>query len=102
MSEIEPNLIEEQLKLLNTNKATTATQTFAEEICEANNSYQDYFKNLNGCSFTLSEIEPNLIKEQLKLLNTNKASDIFGVFSKVLQLAAKNIVEPLTYKMVNR
>ena len=43
------------------------------------------------------EIEPDEIKKQLKHPNTKKASDLFGISPKLLQIATEVITEPLTF-----
>lgn len=66
----------------------TVAKTLLEKTSETNNSYQEkqnYKKIIQK------------IEEQQKLLNTNKANDIFGISPKILRIAAKNIIETLTY-----
>ena len=79
------------------NYFVTVTEKLTIKIGQTNNKYQDYLKNPNDHSIYLTEIESDEIKIQIKNLNSNKASDFFGISPNFLKFAGDKIIQPLTF-----
>ena len=58
------------------------------DMGESNNQYQDYLKNPSEHSFFLKEIETIETLKLLKNLNQKISSDIYGIPSKLIKIAA--------------
>ena len=72
------------------------SKNLLKDMGESSNQYQDYLKNPTEHSFFLKEIEPIETLKLLKNLNSKISSDIYGIPSKLIEIAASFLAEELT------
>ena len=76
---------------------TNVANELSKNIPTPSNSFQDYLKNTNMNSIYLTESTPKEIFDIINSLSNSKSSDVFGITTKFVKVAAESISSPLSF-----
>ena len=75
---------------------SNVAENLVQKLGNANNKYQDYLKNPNVHSMFLNEIEPEDVRLLISKIDITKASDIYGISPRIIQIANNELYKNLT------
>ena len=76
---------------------TSVADSLVSKLGNCDNKFQDFLNNPNAHSMFLKETDRHEIFDILKNLDSNKATDIFGISPKFLHITAESLSPFLSY-----